>query len=83
MSTDKFDSGKENIPMHKNVDKNSSEPSYFIKRVRTYEKGSYSNKIKEFKLSKEDKKLSDSIYKEHLNNKKMMKKRKKKNQHHS
>ncbi len=83
MSTEEYDSKKKNIPMYKNINKNSNDPAYFIKRVRTYENGSYSGKIKEYKLSKQDKKLSDSIYKEHLKNKRLAKKRKKKNQHHS
>ena len=83
MTTKKFSSGKLNIPMNKNAEINNNEPSYFIKRVRTYEKGSYGGKEKNYKLSKEDIKLSDKIYKEHLKNRKMMKKRKKKEQHHS
>ena len=83
MTTKEFSSGKPNIPMYKNADKNNNEPSYFIKRVRTYEKGSYSGKEKNYKLSKEDIKLSDKIYKEHIKNRKMMKNRKKKEQHHS
>ena len=83
MSTEPFDSGKSNIPMHKNIDSSSCEPSYFIKRVRTYKQGSYGKIETDYKLCKEDKKLSDSIYKEHLKNKKIMNKRKKKNQHHS
>ena len=84
ISTKEYDSGKKNVPMYRNIDKNSNEPSYFIKRVRTYEKGSYSGKIKNFSLSKDDRKLSDDIYKVHLKNKKIMKKRnKKRNQHHS
>lgn len=62
--------GKNNIPMHKNPDVTSTDPSYIIPVVKNYNLSSITERVDKFHLSKEDKKTTDIIYKKHIKNKK-------------
>lgn len=77
MTTKSTSESKQTIPMERNADPNDMRPSYFIKRVRTYNKGSYGPKQKDFSLTENDEKLANQIFEQHKENVKLMKKRKK------
>lgn len=73
ISSKRFDGSVENIMMNKPINictknKKKVKYGYFIKRVRTYPKSSYSRKINK-RLSRKDKFLSNDIYRMHLKNK--------------
>lgn len=74
LSTDETDSEKNNIPMHKNPDVNSTKPAYIIPRVRNRKLSEMPRIEKGFRLSKEDQKTIDEIYKNHVKNTKELKK---------
>ena len=73
---DKAD-GKTNVPMERNANPKDKRKSYFIPRVRTYEKGTYGPKQKEFSLTEKDRKTADRLYETHKENSKGMKQKKK------
>lgn len=69
MSTSSTNEGKDNIEMEANADPNNPKKSYFMKRVRTYDKSTYGPRQKNMRLTPEDKKKSDQIYEQYLKNK--------------
>ena len=66
-----------NIPMERNSNPNDNRDSFFISRVRTYNKGSYGPKQKTFSLTKKDRAKASEIYAAHKKNAKAMKRQKK------
>lgn len=68
LSTKPFDKKKENIPLTKSIFDNDTK-TYFLTRIRTYYKNTYSTDYLKH-LSYKDKKVSNKIYKEALKRKK-------------
>lgn len=74
LSSKETSKGKKNIPMHKNPEVDSTEPSYIIPNVRNRKLNDMTKPKKKFRLSKEDRKTTDVIYKKHVKNTKELKK---------